>query len=167
LCRTSTRNLNELKKKTVRFEPEGGEKKSEPGEEETAEKDEEDEDEGIPFEEQEAPSGSEGQDMRFASAPLSSNSHDERMLLSQFTPEQSNRFEYYRRSSFQRGNIKKVKQSILRIFRTQCIPLQLMQNVAGVPPINQKMAIVMSGITKVFVGELVETGLVPLLIPSI
>lgn len=63
-----------------------------------------------------------------------------RFLLSQLSPEQQQRYEFFRRSGFQRSTIKKV-----------------MQNVANTP-ISQTMAIVMAGISKVYVGELVETG---------
>lgn len=63
-----------------------------------------------------------------------------RFLLSQLSPEQQQRYEFFRRSGFQRSTIKRV-----------------MQNVANTP-ISQTMAIVMAGISKVYVGELVETG---------
>jgi len=62
------------------------------------------------------------------------------LLLSQFTPEQNHRYEYYRRSNFPKANVKNI-----------------MQSVSGTT-INQKMAIVMSGITKLFVGEIIETA---------
>eukprot|EP01098_Paradermamoeba_levis_P001284 TRINITY_DN11447_c0_g1_i1.p1 TRINITY_DN11447_c0_g1~~TRINITY_DN11447_c0_g1_i1.p1 ORF type:complete len:124 (+),score=20.80 TRINITY_DN11447_c0_g1_i1:256-627(+) len=64
----------------------------------------------------------------------------ERALLSQFTDTQQNRYEYYRRSGFQRPTIKR-----------------MMQSVAGCQ-ISQTMAIVMAGVSKVFVGEIVETA---------
>ncbi|EGC36608.1 hypothetical protein DICPUDRAFT_12712, partial [Dictyostelium purpureum] len=59
-------------------------------------------------------------------------------LIQHFNEEQQTRFEYYKRSSFQRANIKKVMQSVLSA------------------PVNQTSAIVMGGIAKVFVGEIVE-----------
>eukprot|EP00850_Spirogloea_muscicola_P008287 SM000044S15934 [mRNA] locus=s44:157888:158803:+ [translate_table: standard] len=61
-------------------------------------------------------------------------------VLSKFTPEQMNRYECFRRSGFQRANMKR-----------------LVQAVAGTN-VNLQVAIVMSGIAKMFVGELVETG---------
>jgi len=65
--------------------------------------------------------------------------HDQiKYVLSQLNTAQQHRYEYYRRSGFQRTNIKR-----------------LMQNIANCP-ISQTMAIVMSGITKVYVGELIE-----------
>lgn len=63
-----------------------------------------------------------------------------RAVLATFTPEQMSRYECYRRSGFQRANMRR-----------------LLQSVAGCP-ISVPMTIVMSGISKMFVGELVETG---------
>jgi transcription initiation factor TFIID subunit 11 len=62
-------------------------------------------------------------------------------LLDTFTPEQLRRYECYRRSSFPKAAIKK-----------------LMSAASGQPSINPNLAIVMAGITKVFVGEMVETA---------
>jgi transcription initiation factor TFIID subunit 11 len=62
-------------------------------------------------------------------------------LLDSFTPEQLRRYECYRRSSFPKAAIKK-----------------LMSAASGQPSINPNLAIVMAGITKVFVGEMVETA---------
>eukprot|EP01114_Cavostelium_apophysatum_P004716 TRINITY_DN1505_c0_g1_i1.p1 TRINITY_DN1505_c0_g1~~TRINITY_DN1505_c0_g1_i1.p1 ORF type:complete len:256 (+),score=72.18 TRINITY_DN1505_c0_g1_i1:12-779(+) len=65
-----------------------------------------------------------------------------REIVSSLTPEQESRYEMYRRSSFTRSNIKKI-----------------MQAVAGPNAvINQKMAIVMGGVAKIFVGEIVESA---------
>ncbi|KAI5066205.1 hypothetical protein GOP47_0018829 [Adiantum capillus-veneris] len=61
-------------------------------------------------------------------------------IMSQFTEEQMSRYECYRRSNFPKANMRR-----------------LLQNVAGCP-ISLPMSIVMSGIAKMFVGELVETG---------
>jgi transcription initiation factor TFIID subunit 11 len=61
--------------------------------------------------------------------------------LHEFTTEQQSRYEYYRRSSFPRSHIKKIMHNVSQ------------QN------INQKMAIVMAGISKIFAGEIIETGL--------
>eukprot|EP01111_Echinosteliopsis_oligospora_P014184 TRINITY_DN5289_c0_g1_i1.p1 TRINITY_DN5289_c0_g1~~TRINITY_DN5289_c0_g1_i1.p1 ORF type:complete len:231 (-),score=65.49 TRINITY_DN5289_c0_g1_i1:24-716(-) len=63
-----------------------------------------------------------------------------RALLSQFNHDQQNRYEYYRRAAFQRTNIKKVMQTVAN------------------SAVSQTMSIVMGGITKVFVGELIETA---------
>lgn len=68
------------------------------------------------------------------------NQQHYRFLLSQLSPEQQQRYEYFRRSGFQRSAIKRVMQSVANT------------------PISQTMAIVMAGISKVYVGELVETG---------
>ena len=61
-------------------------------------------------------------------------------VLAQLTPDQMNRYESFRRSGFQKANMRRVLQSI-----------------AGCP-ISIPMTIVMSGIAKMFVGELVEMG---------
>lgn len=59
-----------------------------------------------------------------------------------FTPTQEERYEFYRRSSFPKPIVKKVMQTV----------------VEDPTMITQKMAIVMAGITKIFVGELTEYG---------
>lgn len=61
-------------------------------------------------------------------------------ILSKFSPEQMRRYECYRRSGFQKANMRRVLQSV-----------------AGCT-VSLPMTIVMSGIAKMFVGELVETG---------
>lgn len=61
-------------------------------------------------------------------------------VLAQLTPDQMNRYESFRRAGFQKANMRRVLQSI-----------------AGCP-ISMPMTIVMSGVAKMFVGELVETG---------
>ncbi|GER40158.1 transcription initiation factor TFIID subunit 11 [Striga asiatica] len=62
-------------------------------------------------------------------------------LLAQFTEEQLNRYELFRRSGFQRSNMKR-----------------LLTSITGSPKITVHMTIVMSGIAKMFVGELVEAA---------
>eukprot|EP00262_Sarcandra_glabra_P019187 TRINITY_DN714_c0_g1_i1.p1 TRINITY_DN714_c0_g1~~TRINITY_DN714_c0_g1_i1.p1 ORF type:complete len:197 (-),score=57.77 TRINITY_DN714_c0_g1_i1:5-595(-) len=62
-------------------------------------------------------------------------------ILSQFTEEQMSRYESFRRSGFQKANMKK-----------------LLASITGSPKISVPMTIVVSGIGKMFVGELVETG---------
>eukprot|EP00897_Mesotaenium_endlicherianum_P002121 jgi/Mesen1/1937/ME000146S01027 len=63
-------------------------------------------------------------------------------VLGKFTPEQMSRYESYRRSGFQRSTMKKLLDAIIG------------ERVKVSPPIT----IVISGIAKLFVGELVETG---------
>ncbi|XP_068658681.1 transcription initiation factor TFIID subunit 11-like [Aristolochia californica] len=60
-------------------------------------------------------------------------------ILSQFTEEQMSRYESFRRSGFQKANMKK-----------------LLASITGNPKISVPMTIVVSGIAKMFVGELVE-----------
>ncbi|PIA36568.1 hypothetical protein AQUCO_03300038v1 [Aquilegia coerulea] len=62
-------------------------------------------------------------------------------ILSQFTEEQMSRYESFRRSGFQKANMKK-----------------LLASITGSPKISVPMTIVVSGIAKMFVGELVETA---------
>lgn len=61
-------------------------------------------------------------------------------IMAQFTTDQMSRFECYRRSNFQKTNMRR-----------------LLQSVAGCT-ISLPMTIVMSGIAKMFVGELIETA---------
>ncbi|XP_077229567.1 transcription initiation factor TFIID subunit 11-like [Tasmannia lanceolata] len=62
-------------------------------------------------------------------------------ILSQFTEEQMSRYESFRRSGFQKANMKK-----------------LLASITGSPKISVPMTFVVSGIAKMFVGELVETA---------
>ncbi|KAL3520466.1 hypothetical protein ACH5RR_018615 [Cinchona calisaya] len=62
-------------------------------------------------------------------------------ILSQFTDEQMNRYESFRRSGFQKSNMKR-----------------LLTSITGSSKISVPMTIVVSGIAKMFVGELVETA---------
>ncbi|KAF3326610.1 Transcription initiation factor TFIID subunit 11 [Carex littledalei] len=62
-------------------------------------------------------------------------------ILSQFSEEQMNRYESFRRSGFQKSNMKK-----------------LLSNIMGTQKISIPTNIVVSGIAKLFVGELVETA---------
>lgn len=63
------------------------------------------------------------------------------VLWSQFTEEQLNRYEMFRRSTFPKASIKR-----------------FMQSISGTS-VSQNVVIAMSGIAKVFVGELVEEAI--------
>ncbi|KAG2599806.1 transcription initiation factor TFIID subunit 11-like [Panicum virgatum] len=62
-------------------------------------------------------------------------------ILSQFTEEQMNRYESFRRSGFQKSNMKR-----------------LLASITGSQKISIPTSIVVSGIAKMFVGELIETA---------
>ncbi|KAI2796448.1 transcription initiation factor TFIID subunit 11 [Blomia tropicalis] len=62
-------------------------------------------------------------------------------LLSNFSEEQFNRYEMYRRSRFSKSTIKRLVKQATNY------------------SINEKVAFAIAGIAKVFVGQLVETGL--------
>ncbi|XP_027336667.1 transcription initiation factor TFIID subunit 11 [Abrus precatorius] len=62
-------------------------------------------------------------------------------ILSQFTEEQMSRYESFRRAGFQKANMKR-----------------LLASITGTQKISVPMTIVVSGIAKMFVGEVVETA---------
>ncbi|GAB2278768.1 hypothetical protein Dimus_013443 [Dionaea muscipula] len=62
-------------------------------------------------------------------------------ILSQFTEEQMSRYESFRRSGFQKSNMRR-----------------LLVSITGSQKISMPMTIVVSGIAKMLVGELVETA---------
>ncbi|KAL0311309.1 UNVERIFIED_CONTAM: Transcription initiation factor TFIID subunit [Sesamum angustifolium] len=62
-------------------------------------------------------------------------------ILAHFTEEQMSRYESFRRSGFQKSNMKR-----------------LLTSITGSAKISIPMTIVVSGIAKMFVGELVETA---------
>ena len=62
-------------------------------------------------------------------------------LAAKLTPEQRKRYEKFRRSGFAKGSVKKT-----------------MQEVGATSGLSETCTIVMAGITKLFVGEVVELG---------
>jgi len=61
-------------------------------------------------------------------------------IVNHFSVEQTNRYEFYRRSSFQKAAVRK-----------------LISQVTGTP-ISVEIVIAMAGISKIFVGEIIETA---------
>uniref|UniRef100_A0A5B7AI66 Putative Histone-fold n=1 Tax=Davidia involucrata TaxID=16924 RepID=A0A5B7AI66_DAVIN len=96
----------------------------------TKEEDEEEEDENMDVELGKFPSSGDPDKMAVMQA-----------ILSQFTEEQMSRYESFRRSGFQKANMKR-----------------LLASITGSAKISVPMTIVVSGIAKMFVGELIETA---------
>lgn len=86
--------------------------------------------------------------------------------MSSFSEEQLNRYEMYRRSAFPKAAIKRVSWLETDLFPNvkpvsyDCFVIclfQLIQSITG-SSVSQNVVIAMSGISKVFVGEIVEEG---------
>ncbi|XP_062160616.1 transcription initiation factor TFIID subunit 11 [Alnus glutinosa] len=88
----------------------------------------------------------ENMDVELSKLPSAAESDPDKMakmqsILSQFTEEQMSRYESFRRAGFQKSNMKR-----------------LLASITGTQKISIPMTIVVSGIAKMFVGELVETA---------
>ncbi|KAH0915110.1 hypothetical protein HID58_029556 [Brassica napus] len=70
------------------------------------------------------------------------------VILSQFTEDQMSRYESFRRSALQKGNMKKVRT----------LEMMFLLLITGSQKISMPITIVTCGIAKMFVGELVETA---------
>lgn len=81
------------------------------------------------------------QDALFAMETEEDEKEKMQLLWSQFSEEELNRYEMFRRSTFPKASIKR-----------------LMQSISG-SSVSQNVVIAMSGIAKVFVGELVEEAI--------
>ncbi|XP_051515847.1 transcription initiation factor TFIID subunit 11 isoform X1 [Myxocyprinus asiaticus] len=87
------------------------------------------------------------------------------VLVSSFSEEQLNRYEMYRRSAFPKAAIKRVRPSP-RQSHKKGVPVatiflhheNLIQSITG-SSVSQNVIIAMSGISKVFAGEIVEEAL--------
>lgn len=83
------------------------------------------------------------------------------VLVSNFSEEQLNRYEMFRRSAFPKAAVKRV--SFIHPIAQQivtwmcCLSSQLIQSITGTS-VSQNVVIAVSGIAKVFVGEIVEEG---------
>ncbi|XP_074750160.1 transcription initiation factor TFIID subunit 11 isoform X1 [Strix uralensis] len=90
------------------------------------------------------------------------------ILVSSFSEEQLNRYEMYRRSAFPKAAIKRAQTAKYELkCSTAAVPgsadcpsplVQLIQSITGTS-VSQNVVIAMSGISKVFVGEVVEEAL--------
>ncbi|XP_062116222.1 transcription initiation factor TFIID subunit 11 [Humulus lupulus] len=94
------------------------------------EDDDEEEEENVEVELEKFPSASDPHKMAKMQA-----------ILSQFSEEQMSRYESFRRAGFQKSNMKR-----------------LLASITGTQKISVPLTIVVSGIAKMFVGELVETA---------
>lgn len=83
-------------------------------------------------------------DVQLAKFPTAGDPHKMakmQAILSQFTEEQMSRYESFRRAGFQKANMKR-----------------LLASITGTQKISIPITIAVSGIAKVFVGEVVETA---------
>ncbi|CAL5206749.1 unnamed protein product [Lathyrus oleraceus] len=83
-------------------------------------------------------------DVELAKFPTAGDPHKMakmQAILSQFTEEQMSRYESFRRAGFQKANMKR-----------------LLASITGTQKISIPITIAVSGIAKVFVGEVVETA---------
>nr|KYP41808.1 Transcription initiation factor TFIID subunit 11 [Cajanus cajan] len=83
-------------------------------------------------------------DVELAKLPSAGDPHKMakmQAILSQFTEDQMSRYESFRRAGFQKANMKR-----------------LLASITGTQKISVPMTIVVSGIAKLFVGEVVETA---------
>jgi transcription initiation factor TFIID subunit 11 len=126
------------KASTAAKKPSASDKVDDDADDEDDDKDTKDDDEVPNF----MTKGEEKQSVSLIMGPDRRQSERERTakLLQKFTPEQLRRYEAFKRSKFQFSAIKKV-----------------MAHAANVPT-NQAMQIVMAGITKLYVGDLVENS---------
>lgn len=95
---------------------------------------------------------------RFSSYLLSDNPLL-RVLMDNFTPDQYERFEAYRRHALPKQAVRKVGLSFACGICTQLFTeLQLIQQTLG-QQVSAPVAQIVAGFSKVFVGEMVEKGL--------
>ena len=84
--------------------------------------------------------------------------------MANFSEDQLNRYEVYRRSAFQKSTIKKVRFLFFRIYYVAAVKyifiwtFKIIQTVCN-KTVSHNVVIAMSGIAKVFVGEIVEKAL--------
>lgn len=78
------------------------------------------------------------------------------ILLQHFSPEQLQRYEVYRRAALNKNTIRKVRNS-LQWGYTLIVHAQLCNQTLN-QSVSQNVSIIVSGFSKVFVGEIVEKG---------
>ena len=80
-----------------------------------------------------------------------------RLLIKSFTEEQRDRFEYYRRCSLSRPRVRKVSNSFPSNIPYHLTIQKLMESSLGTP-VSEEMVIIMGGVTKLYLGEIVEVA---------
>jgi len=75
-------------------------------------------------------------------------------IIERMTPEQLQRYEFFRRAALPKAHVKKVHDCNCSFTNT----IQIMQSITGSTP-SPILTIVMAGICKVYVGEIVECGM--------